>query len=412
MSTKKTVDKYKNKSCVVRKSKINPDAYTKNELVELVLKNKNIDVRKSMANKLTKAELCYILSEADKKMIKVKSPSNDKKVKPQTKKTLFNKVGFDTELVADNILKNIRRVSELKNIVDSGIGGPVFKQLAKEKLKEVKEATLRLRKITRDRDRISVNKREVKNLISKADLSNTLLHELVKYSLVHHETDMFKILLKNGARNLKVLNLSYCRGFSDISPLKNFVNLTYLNLWGTEISDISPLKDLKNLENLNLGGTNVSDISPLKNLKNIKYLYLSDCRGLSDISSLKDPEGPVNLKFLDLRDCHGLSDISPLKNLKNLKYLDLRDCHGLSDISPLSNIKNLKNLSLNRTNVSDISPLKNLKNLEKLNLSYCRGLSDISPLGNLEKLEELYLQGTNVTDISPLEDLKNLETLL
>ena len=427
MPTKKTVDK--SKSHVTGKSKINPDDYTKIELVNLVLENDNIDVSKAMANKLTKAELCYILSEADKKMIKVKPPSH------------FDKVGFDTELVADNILKNIRSIDELKNIVSSGIGGPVFKQFAKEKLKEVKEATSRLEEITKDHDRISVNKREVKSLISKADINNTLLKELVKYSLVHNETDMFKILLKNGARNLKELDLQYtevsdisqlsnlvnlkelnlggCRGLSDVSPLSNLVNLKELGLYQTQVSDVSPLAGLINLKVLSLDHTNVSDISQLSNLVNLKELNLGGCRGLSDVSPLKDPLGPVNLEKLDLEDTQ-VSDLSPLKSLVNLKELNLKGTE-VWDISPLSNLKNLTYLNIGVTLVSDLSPLKSLKNLKKLGI-WLTEVSDFSPLSNLENLEELVLGG-NITieayggggpqylDVSPLDNLKNLKEI-
>ena len=162
----------------------------------------------------------------------------------------------------------------------------------------------------------------VEMLISKTDLSNTLLQELVRRSLDDNETDMFKILLKNGAKKLKELNLQ-----------------------STEISDISPLSNLENLEKLELDKTQVSDISPLSNLKNLKELYLSWTK-VSDLSPLEDPEGPVNLEELNLCECRWVSDISPLSKLVNLRELNLWGCHWLSDISPLSNLVNLGYLDL------------------------------------------------------------------
>ena len=53
---------------------------------------------------------------------------------------------------------------------------------------------------------------------------------------------------------------------SDISPLKDMTDLTYLDLNNNQISDISTLKNLTNLTNLDLkfNQTNNDDIKELK----------------------------------------------------------------------------------------------------------------------------------------------------
>jgi internalin A len=61
---------------------------------------------------------------------------------------------------------------------------------------------------------------------------------------------------------------------TDISPLRNLVNLRELDLSENEISNLTPLENLVNLEKLNLCYNNIIDISPLENLINLKELDL------------------------------------------------------------------------------------------------------------------------------------------
>jgi hypothetical protein len=72
-----------------------------------------------------------------------------------------------------------------------------------------------------------------------------------------------------GALIHKLLFIPWNR-FSDITPLKNLVNLEILDLSINQISDISSLRNLANLRELDLYNNQVTDISPLKNLVNLK----------------------------------------------------------------------------------------------------------------------------------------------
>lgn len=73
---------------------------------------------------------------------------------------------------------------------------------------------------------------------------------------------------------LQSLNLSYNK-IKDISPLKNFINVSRLYLDGNKIVVLTSLKNLNRLEDLDLSCNQISDISPLKNLVNLKALDLS-----------------------------------------------------------------------------------------------------------------------------------------
>ena len=63
---------------------------------------------------------------------------------------------------------------------------------------------------------------------------------------------------------------------SNLSPLSNLTNLTFLNLTSNRISDISALSKLTNLTELHLGGNEtISDISALTNLTNLTRVNLN-----------------------------------------------------------------------------------------------------------------------------------------
>ena len=200
---------------------------------------------------------------------------------------------------------------------------------------------------------------------------------------------------------------------SDLTGLEHAINLQGLYLGGVwetnvnsnEISDLSPLSNLTNLTYLDLSSNSLSDISALANLTNLTYLDLSSTdldlssNSLSDISALANL---TNLTRLDLAWNQSLSDISALANLTNLTRLDLAWNQSLSDISALANLTNLTELDLSSTHdVSDISALANLTNLTDLDLSN-NSRSDISALANLTNLTWLFLYNNSISDLAPL----------
>ena len=142
-----------------------------------------------------------------------------------------------------------------------------------------------------------------------------------------------------------------------------------VSLHNKQVSDVSPLMELKNPTFLNLGSTHVSDLSPLAELKNPAYLDFQNTQVI---------------------------DLSPLAELKSLRTLVLRNTQ-VSDLSPLAELKSLELLWLDNTQVSDASPLMELKNLTFLNLGSTH-VSDVSPLVELKSLELLWLDNTHVSD--------------
>jgi uncharacterized protein YjbI with pentapeptide repeats len=93
-----------------------------------------------------------------------------------------------------------------------------------------------------------------------------------------------------------------------------------LYLFDSRLTDIAFLKEFRNLSYLNLGSNKLTDISALEVLKNLNHLDLYNNQ-LTDISALGMLK---NLNRLDL-DKNQLTDISALGELKNLEYLYLEN---------------------------------------------------------------------------------------
>lgn len=147
--------------------------------------------------------------------------------------------------------------------------------------------------------------------------------------------------------------------FSDITPLRYFVNLEHLEFNSNPITELSALQGLTKLRSLFIGFLQVSDLSPLSGLVNLEYLNIDFCP-VEDFSPLA---GLVNLGFLAAENCP-VRDLTPLAELVNLYNLGLKNCL-VEDVSPLADLTNLTVLFLEGCPVVDYSPLAGIyPNLE------------------------------------------------
>ena len=193
---------------------------------------------------------------------------------------------------------------------------------------------------------------------------------------------------------------------SDITPLSNLTNLTNLNLDDNFVSNIASLSGLTNLRSLSLGNNDISDITPLSNLTNLATLNL-DNNFISD-SDIALLSGLTNLRSLSLGN-NDIADISVLSGLTSLEWLTLSS-NSISNIAPLSGLTNLRSLSLGNNDIADISALSGLTSLEWLSL-YSNSISNIAPLSGLTNLRSLSLGNNDIADISALSGLTSLERL-
>ncbi|OQA28744.1 MAG: Internalin-A precursor [Verrucomicrobia bacterium ADurb.Bin345] len=147
--------------------------------------------------------------------------------------------------------------------------------------------------------------------------------------------------------------------FSDISPLKYFVNLESLEFNSNPITDLSALAGLTKLKSLKAGFLQVGDLTPLAGLVNLEYLNVGFCP-VGDFTPLA---GLTKLRMIDADSCQ-VSDLTPLSGLTNLDNLILKH-NPIADVAPLANLTKLKNLLLEGCPVADYSPLAGIyPNLE------------------------------------------------
>ncbi len=151
----------------------------------------------------------------------------------------------------------------------------------------------------------------------------------------------------------------------DISDLKQFPNLTSLNLnWALyddgKAIELSPLAGMTKLECLYVCCDDITDISALSGMTGMKDLWIWGNK-ISDISALS---GMTQIESLWIKG-NQITDISALANMKNLNYLYMED-NQVTDLSPLAGLSKLTNILLSGNPATDYSPLKDVyPNLEE-----------------------------------------------
>lgn len=116
-----------------------------------------------------------------------------------------------------------------------------------------------------------LNKKEFENLKRLEERLGKKLEELPfnKNVLTH---DSYSCDEKG---NIISLNLWHA-GIADISFLRDFPRLKYLNLRSNQITDLSPLQHLNNLTQLDLANNQITDLSPLLPLEKLNHLDVRD----------------------------------------------------------------------------------------------------------------------------------------
>jgi Leucine-rich repeat (LRR) protein len=102
-----------------------------------------------------------------------------------------------------------------------------------------------------------------------------------------------------------------------------------------EIHDLEPIKNCLDLEYLELAKNKVKDISPIKNLKKLKNLYLMD----NQVTSIEVVENLTDLYVLILNN-NQVKDISPVKKCVKLRGLYINN-NQICDLRPLATLEHL-----------------------------------------------------------------------
>jgi hypothetical protein len=154
---------------------------------------------------------------------------------------------------------------------------------------------------------------------------------------------------KNEINALSITNIDFSINSMDVSHIKKFTKLIYLNLTKTNIEDISLFFPKPYLKYLFLGGNKIKDISSLISSPLLEELAIwnNPIENTNPLSLLS------NLKALYCQNA-GINDLNFVHPLTNLKILIAND-NNISDLEPFTEMKNLKNIELSNNNIKVIS---------------------------------------------------------
>lgn len=166
---------------------------------------------------------------------------------------------------------------------------------------------------------------------------------------------------------------------------------------GKSIKDLRPLSGLTQLEELILKQDGITDISPVKNLVNLTVFDVSVNREIQDVSAIADM---TKLKKLNI-SFNKVENIDAISGLVSLEYADVSK-NNISTLPDMSKLEKLTALNISHNNLTDISALADAKNLTELNLKGNTGVTDLKPLAELIYLEK---DKTFLPDDSKKDDL-------
>lgn len=142
------------------------------------------------------------------------------------------------------------------------------------------------------------------------------------------------------------LYLKDAKNAFDLSALENCTALSGLEISGGDVTGMATLEKLSNLNRLTLNDVSVDDWSPIWKCSNLYDLSVtsSDLDDISGVAALSELQ---NVSFFDT----DIQDVSALANCSKLTRIDLSKCRGVKDVSVLKDLPALVQLNLNETGV-------------------------------------------------------------
>nr|XP_023404833.1 leucine-rich repeat-containing protein 23 isoform X1 [Loxodonta africana] len=194
------------------------------------------------------------------------------------------------------------------------------------------------------------------------------------------------------------------RDLTDISLLRSYIHLRYVDVSENHLTDLSPLNYLTHLLWLKADGNRLRsaqlDELPYLQIASFAYNQITDTEGISHPRL-----GSLDLKGNRIRMVTGLDP----QKLNSLHTLELRGNQLDSTLG--INLPKLKNLFLAQNMLKKVEGLENLSNLTTLHLrdNQIETLSGFS--GEMKSLQYLNLRGNMVTDLGELAKLRDLPKL-
>lgn len=141
------------------------------------------------------------------------------------------------------------------------------------------------------------------------------------------------------AVNMKSLMLPGL-GITNIEPLQNLHNVTFLALNDNQITGLEPLQELTQLEQLNLDSNNIEKLDALSGLTHLTDLLI----GNNQLKDLTPIQSLVKLNWLIIND-NQIQSLEPLRNHPELEHVYFEN-NLVEDISVLTTLPKLKEVSI------------------------------------------------------------------
>ncbi len=201
--------------------------------------------------------------------------------------------------------------------------------------------------------------------------------------------------LPSFAKLTKLLQLSL-KNVDDPTPLKDAVNVKYLELDDISWWDLNVLTSMENLSSLKLTNSHLNTLEPLTQFSN---LMLLDLEGTNVYGNVEEIFGIPSLYYLNMKDCKIGLDFDRVPVNEMLLMLDLSELTIMEDPSFTSQ---------NRTEIylsSHYEFFENFPNVTELYLKSLQ-LDSIEFVKSMPNLEYLDITDNNVTSLKPLEALE------
>ncbi|XP_053549038.1 leucine-rich repeat-containing protein 23-like [Bombina bombina] len=194
-------------------------------------------------------------------------------------------------------------------------------------------------------------------------------------------------------------------GLTDISILRSFIHLRYVDVSQNLLRDISPLAALTHLLSLRVDQNQLLNVSGLGDLPYLQQASFAQnrMRSLEDVAQSRLES--LSLIGNQLQSLEGLD----CTKLGSLHTLELRGNHLLSTAGLL--LPNLRELYLAQNNITRLEGLDSLVHLTTLHLreNQLENLDGMSE--NLQALQYLNLRGNLVSSLQEVKKLRPLSRL-
>ena len=233
-------------------------------------------------------------------------------------------------------------------------------------------------------------------------------YDIADYSIIGQLSELKDLTLEMSYdsvlpsfENLTQIEWLTVKNASDLTPLKDAVNVTYLSLAdcaGWELESITAMQNLNTLI-INDFRSYVESLEPLTRLPNLNALSLEDT---SVFGNIEEIFGIPTLQYLYLDDCQVGIDFERMPVNETLEVLSLSEMTILKD--PTYNNGDEINLS-EHYDMFDCFP-----NLTELYAASLR-LDSIEFVSKLPRLQYLDITNNSVTSLKPLEALSDFQAV-